>query len=473
MVQSRSTILVVLVFCFLSAASAFATCHVVTPSGSGSKTGADWNNAYAGVPGTLTRGDVYYLADGNYGSFSFNTAASGSSVVTIRKAQSYDHCTDTGWDASTMGSAQAVFTRVLNVNAPYFTLDGNGTQTAQGCGGAPGPTIAAAPPTPSDCGIKIDDSTCSSNCITVVRPNSGPFTFQYVEFRGNSTPSANEDNFVQGSGSSPSTYNHIYGHNTGAVYFQYGCNQRTVENSYFWGTEVQGPTADGTHGQYSYCGNTDSNGVEAHNIYRDITGTAVWTFAFPQNTHSGWVFYDNIIWSTNSNLGALGLGWTSDGALACINSGSNCNNFAFYQNTFVNTYGGTGINNENTGSYIVEDNIWYGTNGPSFNTGSGGSYTLNHNSFLNTGSGCPSGTANVCDNSAPNPFTSWPGNNPATNPVFTLASDNADWNNELALSSPYNTDAAGNTFTTDRGAYQYMGGTSKPQPPTGLAASVN
>ncbi len=46
---SVNTVLVVffVLFC-LASSSAFATCHTVTPAGSGTKTGADWNNAFAG-----------------------------------------------------------------------------------------------------------------------------------------------------------------------------------------------------------------------------------------------------------------------------------------------------------------------------------------------------------------------------------------------------------------------------------------
>jgi len=47
----RAAIFMAVIF---SAKNAFASCHVVTSSGSGSQTGADWNNAYAGLPATLT-----------------------------------------------------------------------------------------------------------------------------------------------------------------------------------------------------------------------------------------------------------------------------------------------------------------------------------------------------------------------------------------------------------------------------------
>src|SRR4029077_9300381 len=133
----RAAIFIAFIF---SGKNAFAACHVVTPSGSGSKTGADWTHAYAGFPATLNRGDVYYLADGSYPAYTFNTAASGTTAVEIRKAQSYDNCTSTGWNTGTMGSSQAVMPS-LTVSGSYLIVNGNGTQTTPGCGGAPAATM--------------------------------------------------------------------------------------------------------------------------------------------------------------------------------------------------------------------------------------------------------------------------------------------------------------------------------------------
>jgi hypothetical protein len=453
-----------------SAKAAFAACHTVTPSGSGSQTGADWNNAYAGLPSTLTRGDIYYLADGNYSSFHFSTAASGTATIEFRKAQTYDNCTSTGWNAATMGAAQAHFGRGIAIDSSYFILNGNGQQTLPGCGGAPGATITSNPPNITDCGIVIDDTSCTSPCIQVATYSGGNITVEYVELRANSTPADNEDNFWQGSGSGPTTWKHIYGHNAGAVYFQYGCSQRNIQYSYFWGTECQGVLADGTHGQYSYCGSGDSNGVEANNIYRDITGSAVFTFAFPDDTETGWKFYNNVFFNstTYDNSGGLTFGTVTNGILACFNSGSVCTDFTFSQNTIINKGYATGVEIDDTtsgGSATVQNNLWYQSSTPSF-TGLS-TITQDHNSFIASGSGCASGTGNVCDSSGPNPFVSWTTGN------FNLASDNADWNNRLALGAPFTVDISGNVFTTDRGAYQYNGSAAQtPQPPTGLSATV-
>ena len=448
--------------------SAFGACYVVTPSGSGSRSGVDWNNAYAGIPSTLRRGDLYYLADGNYASYTFNTATSGTAVSELRKAQSYDHCTDTGWNTGTMGNSQAVFTS-FDISSSYFTLNGNGTQTTPGCGGAPGATVTAAPTNPKDCGIKI---AAAGNVGLGMNNSAGSYSVKYLEELGQGVNSGGlAEFFTVVPEGSVSSFSHIYAHNAGCVFFQYGGDQREVSFSYFWGTETDGAPTGSCHGQYSFYGFSNSNSSEHDNVYRDITGTAVWTFALPSGTHTNWAYYNNVIFQSSPNSS-----WSpylSDGILACINSGVNCNNFKLYQNTVVNISGNSGINNENTGGYTVENNLWYGGAGgvPSFNKGTGGTYTQDHNSFLQEGSSCPSGTANICSASSPNPFTNWPGGD------FNITSEQTNWTNRLSLPAPYTTDPNGVTRVTDRGAYQYsltqVTQTPTVQPATALSGTTH
>jgi hypothetical protein len=456
-----------------TANAAFAACHAVTPGGTGAKNGTSWSNAYAGLPATLTRGDIYYLSDGNFGAYNFNTTDSGSTTVEIRKAQTYDFGNTcgigTGWNAATMGAAQAVMTS-FTVITDYVIVNGNGTQTAVACGGAPGLTVSAPPPNPIDCGIKLDNSS-GGGAIYLGNINTGlsgtHATFEYIEEEGSGINATDqieiEGSFNAGAGAN-ATFTHNYLHNAGCVYMEYGGDSRVENFNYFWGTEIDGAPGGTCHGQAAFFAMHDSNGVIHGNVYRDITGTAIWTFALPAGSHTGWVFYDNVVLNSATNPG-----WspfTSDGVLACINSGVNCTGFSMYQNTFINLNSGSvGINNENTGSYTVRNNIWYGGGMPTFNTGSSGSYTQDHNSYLVSGTSCPSGTSNVCSNSSTNPFSS------LVSGVFSLASDSANWNNRIALGGPYDTDAAGNTFTSDRGAYQFAGTQSQaPQPPTNLVA---
>jgi hypothetical protein len=212
-------------------------------------------------------------------------------------------------------------------------------------------------------------------------------------------------------------------------------------------------------------------------VYRDITGSAVWTWANPgTGTSNDIVFYDDVIYASNgaSHTGsALNLGALADGIFGCFNSGVVCTNVVIVQNTIANIGWGSGIYLCDIGTgctATVQNNLWYQTYGTVTNTvahpaGVGiGAITWTYNSVIESGTGCTSGTGNVCDASGPNPFVSWTTGN------FNLASENANWNNRLALSSPYTTDAKDVAWTTDRGAYQFVSAT--PAPPTNVTGTA-
>jgi hypothetical protein len=468
----RAAIFIAFVF---SAKGTFAACHVVTPSGSGSKTGADWNNAYAGLPSTLTRGDIYYLADGSYPSYSFSTPASGTSVVEVRKAQSYDNCTATGWNTATMGSSQASFTGspALSLNSNYFIMNGNGTSTGIGCGDAPGSTVTSEPLNPADCGIRLAGSgNTTSGALNVVGCCGTHNTLEYVEVVSSGTNNISGNGsfaFFAGISNGAATFftiKHMYARNEGCVYIQDIGSNTTIDHSYFWGTEVYGaPGSSNCHGQAEFEAGGTNNGVRSYNTYRDITGTAIWTFALSAGTNTNWQFYGNTVFrsSPTASWGPF----LANGILACINPGVSCTNFSMSQNTFYNLQDSLAALYENSGTVSIENNIWYGSKAASNIFSVVGTLTQDHNSFLTSGTSCPSGTANVCSNTSVNPFVNLSAYN------FNLASDNANWNNRAALGSPYTIDAAGNTFTSDRGAYQYNGSVAQaPEPPSGLIATL-
>ena len=154
---------------FFTSSAAFAAFHAVSPSGSGTRSGADWNNAYANLPGTLIRGDVYCLADGNYGNhLSLSTPASGTLTIELRKAQSYDpNCAGlAGWNTATMGSGQAYWAstgsgQIVSIGGGgYWIINGNGNNAGTeeiGCGGVqanPPSTMKGRAPNPAACGIE-------------------------------------------------------------------------------------------------------------------------------------------------------------------------------------------------------------------------------------------------------------------------------------------------------------------------------
>lgn len=123
----------------------------------GTGDGSAWDNALDDLPATLTRGDTYYVADGNYATYTVNDAVSGVLVITIKKATIADHGTETGW-VSTYGDGQAVFSSVFKIYASYITFDGNGTHTI--------PSNVS-----SDYGFKID-SASSDNTTGILEIGS-------------------------------------------------------------------------------------------------------------------------------------------------------------------------------------------------------------------------------------------------------------------------------------------------------------
>ncbi|MCX6746941.1 MAG: hypothetical protein NTU63_02280, partial [Candidatus Pacearchaeota archaeon] len=80
----------------------------VRTGATGTNNGSDWTNAYTTIPTTPLRNYTYYIASGNYGSYLFNTAESGTQIITIKKATVSDHGTNLGWNDN-YGTGQAVF----------------------------------------------------------------------------------------------------------------------------------------------------------------------------------------------------------------------------------------------------------------------------------------------------------------------------------------------------------------------------
>lgn len=93
---------------------------------SGTGSGDDWTNAYTtfvALESGLARGDTGYVADGTYTGATFNTAASGTTGITIKKASIADHGTETGWDNS-YGDGQALVNGDFEFRTDYWVIDG-------------------------------------------------------------------------------------------------------------------------------------------------------------------------------------------------------------------------------------------------------------------------------------------------------------------------------------------------------------
>lgn len=128
-----------LLLTLLPSVSAFAANHYITVSGTGAKTGVDWNNSCQGFSGNcagsaMVRGDFYYVAGGTYddgitSALIFSAAQSGTTLVTVKGATAADHGTATGWTSSLgVDATPATFPEdnsAFQINSGYLVIDGN------------------------------------------------------------------------------------------------------------------------------------------------------------------------------------------------------------------------------------------------------------------------------------------------------------------------------------------------------------
>jgi hypothetical protein len=380
-----------------------------------------------------------------------------------------------------MGSAQAYWAstgsgQVVDVGSGgYWIINGNGNNagtTEVGCGGVqanPPSSMRGAAPNPASCGIRIDDSTCTSTATDgcdggsgVMNGSGANITWESVEWFGqglNSNGNNNSETYFWFATPPLTnvTVTHSYLHNASTTYLTVvngSWNNGSFDHNYIWGV-YDGST---NHGEAIQLQGSNSGDVVHDNIFRDqmTNGDMV---AVMSGVQSNMAFYDNVDFcSPGGNSTSCR---HNDGVIGCFNS-QTCSNYRIYNNTFSfpsncgwNVTGGPS-------TMTVENNIWYNCGAVGM---TGGTNTIDYNSYLNSGQS-PVGSHDVSSSSAPNPFVSVATGN------FSLASENADWDNRLSVSSPYNVDIAGATFTSDRGAYQFGGSSGQPQPPSGLTATV-
>lgn len=91
--------------------------------------GLSWTTAFRVLPRPLLRGATYYIGDGHYASYRFDTPPSGDQRITIRKATALDHGTNDGW-ISDYGDGTADW-EPIEFASSYWVFDG-------ASGGGPG-----------------------------------------------------------------------------------------------------------------------------------------------------------------------------------------------------------------------------------------------------------------------------------------------------------------------------------------------
>ncbi|MGZ3768303.1 MAG: hypothetical protein ACXVCP_02150 [Bdellovibrio sp.] len=411
--------LAVLIFIFISI-KAKAANHYVREGATGSASGTDWVNAYTSLPTTLIRGDTYYIAAGNYPGQSFDTPASGTTLINIKKAIESDHGIATGWQTN-YGSGQAVFSSGIYFSTSYWLLDG---QT----GGGPGSWTTGF-------GFRVNHSTSPG-----VEVNSaGNITLRHLELQGNLTDGiagfrlVGVDNF---------TVSYWYTENIGNCPFSLVPVSNFLAEYGYVGKYSGSSTA---HSEIaSIWGGVTGTTTFRYNIFANVTSTGglMWDNS---NDHTaqlrvyGNVFYKSptSLWENNAN-GLVG-GWT--GA-----NNEDMYNIKVYNNTFYNTTGRILTNFVmRSGDNEVQNNIFYNSDSPGYDD----FLIHNYNHYINSG-GTQSeinGTSAVSGD----PFVN------AAGLDFRLTADTLAG---ITLSSPYNLDPLGiirgASGIFDRGAYQFQ-----------------
>ncbi len=419
--------------------------YYVRQGATGSNNGSDWTNAFTELPNSyssgfyytnLNRGATYYIADGDYSSKSlvFYTTESGVQYITIKKATSNDHGTNTGWQSS-YGDGQANWA-TLWIARSYYKFDG---QT----GGGPGSWT-------SGYGFEIYSTPSADTNYVTIGKNSNEVNnveIKHVKVGGPSPPTAG---YGRGAYLPPTyparrniTLSYNYFHDCGDVMvttydgiynllLEYNRFERTASSETSHGTGIELGDVRGADIRY--------------NQFVDIIGTGI---IGGYNTASNDILdnikiYGNLFFNTPSFFppGAWnGIVYTVSGALGTVS------NWAFHDNTIymvepvsINVGICESYSNCVSSGHTAYNNLFYVNQAPSWNDVDHSNNACNH--------------AISETNFQPltsNPFVD------STNYDFHLT---AGTTAGMTLSSPYNVDMEGNTRGADgvwdRGAYEYQ-----------------
>jgi hypothetical protein len=425
----------------LSVMTVKAASVYIRAGATGDNSGSDWVNAYTSLPDTLTRGDSYYVSDGTYGGYNFNTPNYGLSVVTIKKATVADHGTDTGWSDS-YGDGQASFSGLIILVTDYIVFDGQ-TRNESAWNSA------------SSYGFHVPAFRTHSINFGVTGDH---VMIRFVDIGGTASQDFSEGHpdtavYLGGFGQTVTdwTVSRCYIHNVDCPFQLAGADQITIEHNWIgpsWQKEI-------------IVGQIRSTNIKIrNNIMRDgcqaVPGdpadgrvgctAAIGIWGGGAGEFDNGEIYGNVI-STTKNThysdGCILIG--GDGGVSA--AGASANNWKVYNNTIHGVQSGV-CHIRFPGSHandIVQNNLWYGL-------GSGVS------------AGC---SANICKNNyiiTSDPFVD------SKNGNFRLRSFTRSGG---ILSAPYNMDMDGNIRGVDGvwdvGAFECVScGGKKPEPPTDI-----
>ncbi len=256
--------------------------HYVRAGATGRADGSDWTNAYTALPATLIRGDTYYVADGNYSSYVFDDSASGTTLITIKKATIADHGTDIGWN-NTFGDGQAVFSPDIEFTTSNWLIDGQ-TRTDRRSGH----------------GFKINNSPAVARTLLLTGAVSN-ITLRYVEVAGDGSNSGNCFRQFYSIGSASNiTIEYSYFHDSSNVH---------ILSAEMNNVLIQRTTFARNHSDAGYHGETmadqgSNNVVFRYNFFEGIEGTGVIVVLNRGGANlsaDNWEIYGNIFMVSSGN----------------------------------------------------------------------------------------------------------------------------------------------------------------------------
>lgn len=427
------------VFLFVTE-TAIAANHYVRSGARGANNGGDWTNAYTSLPSNLIRGDVYYIADGTYVSYNFNDAASGTQVITIKKAIASDHGTQTGWQ-STFGDGEAVFqsaTTVWQFNTPYYVVDGQ-----KGSGKNPG-----------GYGFRVyssaSRSSASSFYMGIIEGNN--ITMRHVEWDWNNGTGATSSGAPRmlGGFASYGTIESSYFHHAPSYAFDFGGypgnTQYTnwlIRDNYFY--MIGGGGGTNAHWELFWWMNFDNSEISRNtfeNVFGDVEGQTGWIMVGKTDNLK---IHGNLFFCSNSSFCSIG----GNGVIATWSNDVYVNHGIYiYNNTFAKLSGGYGPkiyfshNSADDTNIEVKNNLY-------FNSRFGWQGVDAHsNEACGGGQGCAGTSQQTGLNTSI--FANYSGNN------FSLASPTSTGIN---LGSQFSIDmnslVRGADGSWDRGAYEF------------------
>jgi hypothetical protein len=443
--QTKTIMIISLFFLFAffsMSKSANAAGHYVRSDAAGANNGNDWTNAWTAMPATLTRGDIYYIADGSYGSYTFDDANSGSTYITIKKAIQSDHGTDTGWQSG-FGDGTADFSS-LTYNSSYWIFDGM-------VGGGPGSWNAGH-------GFNI----YSTDNILIYFTGS----VSNIAIKHTKADSNRGDTFIAGLKATTGSCSNImisycqFSNIFGPVFHINNWSDSIIEYSYLYYNK----STAAMHSEGISSIGANNNLTIRYNIWDRIDGTAIFA-GVNSGSSANWKIYGNIF---SRSVTTIYYYWESG------TNQNSMNNLAFYNNNIVgipSTSQG-GIEIQNGSGNIVQNNIWYNNDANAFGISGTHDYNFAANN-IRTADCSP-----ACDKNADLLSGESHGQTTSGGPFINYQADPimADFrlakatNNGLLLSSPYNIDPVGAIRGADgvwdRGAYEYAsGGSADTTPP--------